>query len=100
MSNFLKNFKQFFSTPASSSNESFLKLKIKCKRCSEEINLNVRKTSDFSRVYEEDNPPSGAVFFLRKEILGNKCNNMIYVTAYFDGSFNLISKEIEGGQFL
>ncbi|MCL4378228.1 MAG: hypothetical protein M1409_07615 [Actinobacteria bacterium] len=100
MANFLKNFKQFFSSSVYSPNENFLKLKIKCKKCSEEINVNLRRTSDFSRVYEEDNPPSGTAFFLRKEILGNKCNNLIYITIYLDESFNIISKEIQGGEFL
>jgi len=100
MANFLKNLKKFFSAPAYSSNENFLKLKVKCKKCSEEIVVNIRKSSDFSRVYEEDNPPAGSAFFLRKEILGSKCNNLIYVTEYFDENFRLISKEIQGGEFL
>ena len=64
MANFFKNFKKFFSTPMSAS-EPFLKLRIKCKRCSEEITINLRKTSDFSRVYEDDNHPAGSAFFLR-----------------------------------
>ncbi|MCE5330480.1 hypothetical protein LLG07_09165 [bacterium] len=100
MANFFKNFKNFFSASPSSLNGNLLKLKVKCKRCSEEITIDLRKTSDFSRVYEEDNPPAKSAFFLRKEILGNKCNNLIYVTEYFDENFNLISKEIEGGEFL
>ena len=100
MSNFFKNLKQLFSPSSPSSTENLLKIKIKCKKCSEEININIRKSSDFSRVYEEDNAPAGASFFLRKEVLGNKCNNLIYFSVYFDENFNMISKEIEGGEFL
>jgi hypothetical protein len=100
MVNLFKYLKQVFSVQPTSANSNFIKLKVKCKRCSEEIVINLRKSSDLSRVYEEDNAPSGAVYFLRKEILGNKCNNLIYITAYFDENFNIISKEIEGGEFL
>jgi hypothetical protein len=100
MPNFLKNLKQLFLMPQTSPTDNFLKINVKCKRCGEEIKVNIRKTSDISRVYEEDVAPQGASFFLRKEVLGNKCNNLIFIDIYFDENLNVISKNIEGGEFL
>jgi hypothetical protein len=56
------------------------------------------KTSDISRLYEEEGP-AGAEYLLRKEILGNDCNNLIYITVYFGPGYNIISREITGGKF-
>ena len=36
---------------------------------------------------------------LRKEIYGVGCKNRIYVNMNFDGSKNLISREIENGEY-
>ncbi len=100
MASFLKKFKNFFAQPSSYQADNFIRIAVKCKRCGEEISVGLRKTSDFSRVYEDDEAPSGSSFMIRKEILGSKCNNLIYLTIFFDESFRIISKEIEGGEFL
>ncbi|MBM3705955.1 MAG: hypothetical protein FJW66_05455 [Actinobacteria bacterium] len=97
---FLKNLRDFFTMPASTTGYSFIRFDIRCNRCGEEIIVKLRKTSDISRIYEGDEGPAGASFFVRKEILGNRCNNLIYLTAYFNESFNLISRDITGGRFL
>lgn len=99
MASFLEKFKNFFAQP-SSQEDNFIRIAVRCRRCGEEINVGLRKTSDFSRVYESDEAPSGSSFMIRKEILGSKCNNLIYLTIFFDESFRIISKEIEGGEFL
>ena len=80
---FLNGFKNFFSPTSQSFDLSFIVLNIKCKKCGEEIAVKLRKTSDISRIYEGEDNPFGATFFVRKEILGNKCNNLIYFTGYF-----------------
>jgi len=95
---FLNNLKKAFLGPPSATS-NFVNFRVKCKRCGEEIEVKARKTSDISRVYEDEGPP-GAVFFLRKEILGNNCNNLIYVTMYFSSSYEVISRDISGGSFL
>jgi len=99
MASFLKIFKNFFA-PSSYPSDNFIKISVKCKRCGEEINVGLRKTSDFSRVYENDEAPSGSSFMIRKEVLGSKCSNLINLTIFFDEGFRIISKEIEGGEFL
>lgn len=94
-----ENLKKIFTQPVGTDASSFLSFKVKCNRCEEEIEVKARKTSDISKVYEEEGP-SGASYFLRKEILGKKCNNLIYVKLYFDPNFNIISKDISGGEFI
>lgn len=99
MASFLQNLKNFFTAPAYSSTSNFITFNIQCNRCGEEITVNVRSGSDISRLYEEEGP-AGSAFLLRKEILGKKCNNLIYLTAYFGGNYNLISSEISGGKII
>jgi hypothetical protein len=97
---FLDSLKNFFASPAPSGSGNFITFKIMCDRCGEEINVKLRRTSDISRIYEDEENPCNASFFVRKEILGNKCNNLIFLTAYFGENFNLISSEITGGKFV
>ncbi len=99
MGNFLKNLKKAFSAPAFSS-ANFISFKIKCDRCGEEIMTNIRTSSDISSIYDEEDAPQEASYFIRKEILGNKCNNLIYLTAYFGPSYNLISCDVTGGKII
>jgi len=101
MGRFLDNFKNFFTAPVQSQGQQgVVKFAVKCNRCSEEITVKIRTASDMSRVYEEDGGPPGSVFYVRKEILGSKCNNLIYLTAYFNESFNLISSDVTGGKII
>jgi hypothetical protein len=100
MASFLQNLKNFFIAPAYSSTTNFITFSVRCNRCGEEIDVKVRRSSDISRLGEGEEGPSGSAFLLRKEILGNKCNNLIYLTAYFGESYNLISSEISGGKII
>ncbi|GEM_PF-502469 len=101
MGSFSENLKKFFMPPATSAGGyGFVKFNIKCNRCGEEIPVKVRTSSELSRIYEEDNGPSNASFLVRKEILGNKCSNLIYLTAYFDENFRIISSDITGGKII
>jgi hypothetical protein len=97
MGGFLDGLKKFFTMPDDSGSK-FISFNIICDRCREEITVRASKTSDISRVYEGEGP-SGAEYFLRKEILGNNCNNLIYINVYFGPGYNIISKEITGGKF-
>jgi len=99
MASFLQNLKNFFQATAYSNTSNFITFNIQCNRCGEEITINVRRNSDISRLYEEEDP-AGSAFLLRKEILGKKCNNLIYLTAYFGENYNLVSSEISGGKII
>jgi len=97
MGGFLDGLKKFL-TMSEDSGSKFITFNIVCNKCGEEKTVKASKISDISRVYEGDGPP-GAEYFLRKEILGNNCNNLIYITIYFGSGYNIISKEITGGRF-
>jgi hypothetical protein len=98
MGGLLDGLKRLFTMPEDSGSK-FVTFNIICDKCGEEITVRASKTSDISRVYEGEDAPSGAEYFLRKEILGNGCNNLIYITVYFGPGYRVISKEITGGRF-
>lgn len=98
MGGFLDSLKNFFVVPADSGSK-FITFKLICDKCGEEIKVKVSRTSDISLAYDGESP-SGAHRFLRKEILGNNCNNLIYITVYFGQNYNIITKEITGGKFV
>jgi hypothetical protein len=101
MSGFLDNLKNIFAGPVQSqAQQGAVKFVVRCNRCNEEITVKIRTSSDISRVYEEDGGPPGSVFYVRKEILGSKCNNLIYLTAYFNEGFNLVSSDVTGGRII
>jgi hypothetical protein len=101
MGGFLDKLKNYFTVPVQSQGQhGAVKFVMQCNRCGEEITVRIRIASDISRVYEEDGGPPGAVFYVRKEILGSKCNNLVYLTAYFNESFNLISSDVTGGKII
>jgi len=95
---FWDNVKNAFLVHASDTS-NFITFTVKCNKCGEEIEVKARKTSDISRLYE-DQGPGGAAYFLRKEILGNRCNNLIYVTIYFSPTYEILSRDITGGSFV
>jgi len=99
MGGFLENLKKIFTAPPGDSSSKFITFKVKCDKCGEEITVRASKTADISRLYEGEGP-SGAEYFLRKEILGKKCNNLIYINVYFGTGFNIVSKEITSGEFI
>jgi hypothetical protein len=39
-------------------------------------------------------------YFLNKEIIGSRCRNLIYVKMEFNEHKNLVSREIENGEFI
>jgi len=96
---FLENLKKIFTLPAEDSVAGFVTFMVKCEKCGEEITVKVRRDSDLSRLFEGEGP-AGAEYFLRKEILGEKCNNLISIEVYFGPTLNIISREINGGKFV
>ena len=99
MGGFLENLKKIFTVPAGDTASKFITFTVRCNKCGEKITVRARKDSDISRVSEGESL-AGAEYFLRKEILGKKCNNIIYIEVYFGPGFNIISKEISSGKFV
>ena len=72
-------------------------LNVRCGECGEEFNLFINKSWELSQNFETERAVS---YFLRKEIIGFGCKNRIHVKMDFDGAKNLLSKEIENGEFI
>ena len=75
---------------------------VKCARCGEVIRLRIDRDHELQSVYapdaEEGDEP--VEYVLRKEIVGDLCQNLIHFTIHFDCDHGLTSSEIEGGEFL
>lgn len=99
MGGFLDGLKRLFAMPDAGGSK-FVTFNIVCDKCGEEITVKASRTSDISRIYEGEEAPPGAEYFLRKEILGNDCNNLIYITVYFGSGYRILSREITGGRFV
>ena len=81
---------------AKSSSDGFF-LNVRCRECKEQFHLFINKSWDLMQNFEEN----GSVnYFLKKEIFGVGCKNRIQVTMQFDSGKNLISRQIENGEFV
>jgi hypothetical protein len=72
-------------------------LNVRCSECGERFNLFINKQFELIQNFHED---GGMDYVLKKEIYGMGCRNHIYVTMQFDGKKNLVSQEIENGEFI
>ncbi len=77
----------------------FITFRVKCGKCGEEITTRVNRRTDLQNLYLEPGE-KGAAFNLKKEILGKKCPNLIYIDVDFDRYYNIIRRKISGGTFI
>jgi len=69
-----------------------LYLYFQCEKCGEKIQIRVNKQTDLQR--EE------GMLYLNKEILGNRCLNLIYTSIQFDSRYRILSAEVERGKLI
>ena len=72
-------------------------LNVRCKACVEVFNLFIDKSTDLAQNFDER---GGVTYFLNKEIIGSPCRNLICVRMEFNEHKNLVSREIENGEFI
>jgi hypothetical protein len=89
--------KKFFGQGPSAQRPEGFFLKVRCSSCSEEFNLFINKSTDLAQNFDEQGATS---YSLKKEIIGGRCRNLIYVSMEFDAAKNLVSKEIKNGEFI
>ena len=82
--------------PSAQSSGGFF-LNVRCSACGEEFKLFINKSTDLAQNFDER---GGMTYFLNKEIIGSRCKNLINVKMEFDGNRNLVSREIEDGEFV
>lgn len=73
-------------------------LYVQCNRCGEAIRVRISKTWDLAQEFSNDDRVSG--YTLHKEILGQKCPQLIYVRQELDAHYRVQHQEITNGRFL
>jgi len=88
--------KLFGGGPTVQSPEGFF-LNVRCDVCGETFNLFINKSTDLFHNFHKN---GSVTYTLTKKIYGGRCRNMIHVEMEFDGTKNLVSREIENGEFI
>jgi hypothetical protein len=95
---FFKKFGGFFSAKPAEDQVSYY-IKVRCKRCGEEIQARINLYNDLSIEYDDTGNTSG--YICRKIIVGGqRCYQPIDVSLTFDAKRKLVDKQITGGQFV
>ena len=72
-------------------------LRVRCSECGEEFHLFINKSYELIQNFETDD---SVTYSLKKEVYGVGCKNRIFVHMKFDGGKNMLSKQIENGEFI
>ncbi|MFW6014881.1 MAG: hypothetical protein ACOCRK_00425 [bacterium] len=67
------------------------------KKCGEKIKLVIRKSYDVNRLYNKKNK---AKYEINKVVICNECYNKIEMKVLLDKNYNIVSKEINNGEFI
>lgn len=89
--------KKIFSRSTSGKPGDFFVFRVQCEKCGEEIEVRARKSTDLMANYDEEIPSH---YVLKKEILGTRCNNLIYADLSLDGNLRVVNAEVRGGHLL
>jgi hypothetical protein len=72
---------------------------VKCRRCGEVVRVRTDTRFDLDQEFGEDGD-SVAGYTLHKEVLGQRCSQLIRVTIHYDRSRREVQREAEGGEFV
>lgn len=77
-------------------------LLLRCERCGEIIPLRIDRDHELQSIHaaEADEGDAPVEYLLRKELVGEGCQNMIRFTIHFDCDHGLLESEITGGEFV
>jgi hypothetical protein len=71
---------------------------VKCNRCGEEIRVRMDRMNEPSPEYDEKGRVTHYIY--RKDVMGQKCFNLIYVEFVLSPSFEIISANVTGGKLI
>jgi hypothetical protein len=71
-------------------------LYVKCSRCGAPVRVRADRTRDLLRDYDSDT----VGYVLHKEIMDGTCFSLMQATVHFDAGYRVLSREIEGGEFI
>lgn len=68
---------------------------VKCNNCGEKIKLAINKDTDIQPDFSKDSN-----FILKKEMLGEKCQKLMFIEVNFDSDFNITGSKSENCSIL
>jgi hypothetical protein len=71
---------------------------VKCNRCGEEIKVRMDRMNEPSPEYDEKGRVSHYIY--RKDVIGQKCFNLIQVEFVLNLNFEIISSTVTGGKLI
>ncbi len=92
----LDGFRSFFHN-ISSGEMYVMYIYVRCQRCGERIRVRMDRRFDLEQEFGETLVTG---YVANKDILGNKCNNLIRVHIEYDDRFRPRVRDIEGGEFI
>ncbi len=85
----------FFSSPGgTSSDPRGLLLYVRCAKCGSITRVRVDKRNDLNR------EPGPGTFLLRKEVMDDKCFQIMKATIWLDSSYRVVSSDVQGGELV
>ncbi len=66
---------------------------VRCDKCGEKLHIRANRRTDVTQEYQEDS--DRATPTLHKEILGSRCQNLMYVHLTLDGAYKIIGSQTE-----
>jgi len=66
----------------------------RCGRCGETVRIRVDKRNDLNR---EDGP---GTFVLRKDVMDNKCFQLMRAEIWLDGNYQVTTADVSGGEMI
>lgn len=83
---------------APSADPDALWLYFRCNRCGSVVRVRAHKRNDLNRVEEENGFPGA--FVLHKDVMDNKCFQLMHADIYFDASYQVVASEVQGGELV
>ena len=91
--------KRLFAPRASPASNDALWIYVRCRRCSEAIQVRVDRRYDLASEMRDPGEP-GPAYTLHKDIVGTHCFQRIAVDLAFDARLEIIERHITGGEWL
>ncbi len=85
---------RLFGRSAASGGGNVIWLYVRCRRCGETIRVRINRSTDAQQEYDEGGRFSH--YSLRKEILGNRCPNLMSVEMQLDQGGRIVEQQAEG----
>lgn len=82
-------------TPAATSDPDALWLHFRCGKCGATVRVRAHRRNDANRI---DEGPGD--YLLCKEVMDNKCFQLMRAEVYLDASLRLVTAHVEGGELI